>query len=159
LLHAGAVSLPVPALGADDVEQFLRLSHAPEMDEWRGPDGYDRPIARRLTGERGVPSDALATTKIASAWLRGPYEFCDETRADFEAWLASHPLPFRKLADQIVSSPTERAFQFSRRVARHSKTTGRLRHFRKLHPSWPTGRLFHWAHDRIGAHYPPAAFD
>jgi hypothetical protein len=159
LLHTGTVSLPVPALGASDFEQFLRLSHSPEMAPWREEGDYDRPIPRRLVDERGVPADAFADTKLASAWLRGPLDFCEETRADFDGWLASHPLPLRKAADRIVSSPTERAFQFARRVARHSKTTGRLRHFRKLHPSWPTGRLFHWAHDRIGDRYPAAEFD
>jgi len=159
LLHIGTIALPVPALGADDFDQFTRLSHSAEMREFRGTDGYDRPISNRLITEQKVPAEAMAKKKVASAWLRGPMEFTPETRADFLAWVAEHPLPLRMTLDRLRSSPVERAFHFAKAHHPNSKTMKRLRHLRKLNPSWTTGRLFHWAHDRISDHYPLFPFD
>lgn len=158
LLHVGAVGLPVPAIGADDIDQFERLSNGDEMRQWRGPKGYDRPIPRRLTSERGVPQEMFSTTKIASAWRRAPGGMSAAAQEDFASWLDEHPLPLRKGLDRVLSAPTAQALKVSYYYTREGNITRRLRHLRKLHPPWPNGRLFHWAHDRTRVFYPSAPF-
>jgi hypothetical protein len=129
------------------------------MLAWRGTEHNDRPIPRRLTDERGVPLEWFAKTKIASAWRRAPGGLSPAAQADFAAWMADNPLPLRRALDGVLSAPTAQALKVSYRYTKEGKVTHHLRRLRKLHPPWPNGRLFHWAHDRARTFYPSSPFN
>ena len=46
-----------------------RIANSPEMDPWRINPGYDRPIARRIAEERGVPRSMFGQVKMGSVVL------------------------------------------------------------------------------------------
>ena len=50
-----AVCVPVPMIGSDCWSQLDAISQSEEMMPWRVNDKYDRPIARRIVEEKGVP--------------------------------------------------------------------------------------------------------
>ena len=72
--------------------------------------------------------------------------------------MADNPLPLRHGLDRVLSAPTAQALKASYRYTKEGKMTHRLRHWRKLHPPWANGRLFHWAYDRARTFYPSAPF-
>ncbi len=64
-LEKGFAVVPVPSFGALFPETIFALSHAREMKSWRVKGRYDRPIARRLVEECGVPREAFGQRKRA----------------------------------------------------------------------------------------------
>ncbi len=70
-LRAGIVFGHVPLIGAVHADAIDRITHSPEMAPWTIGGDYDRPIARRIIEEAGVPRGAFAREKIAGAALRG----------------------------------------------------------------------------------------
>lgn len=66
-----------------------------EMKPWRLGGGYDRPIARRIIEEAGVPRGSFGVTKRASAYYRfgSPADMSAEGREDFESYRRSMPRP------------------------------------------------------------------
>lgn len=67
-LHAGYIHLPVAYLGCTQVERVHAVSLSDEMAPWRlDTPTYDRPVARRIVEEAGVPRGSFATTKLQSS--------------------------------------------------------------------------------------------
>ena len=64
-LHSGFVCVAVPALLARGIRDITALSASQEMAPWRVGGTYDRPIARRLLLEAGVPARLFAQRKKA----------------------------------------------------------------------------------------------
>jgi hypothetical protein len=66
-----------------------------EMAPWRLGGDYDRPIARRILEEAGVPRGAFGVTKRKSAFhvFRSHLELSPVGRADFESYRRSMPSP------------------------------------------------------------------
>ncbi|HEV2750090.1 MAG TPA: hypothetical protein VGV12_06140 [Gemmatimonadales bacterium] len=65
-LKSGFINVAVPALCARRVQDLAVLSDSIEMAPWRlGPANYDRPIARRILEEAGVPGTLFAGRKKA----------------------------------------------------------------------------------------------
>jgi len=89
-LWCGALHVPVPTLGYHLALQILALAERPEMAPWRVEGYYDKPVARRILVEAGVPEGALAReSRAATVLWRGETTFlAPSSRADFEAWLA-----------------------------------------------------------------------
>lgn len=56
-LDVNAVCIPVPMIGADRWTILAMISQSEEMKPWRVRERYDRPIARRIVEEKGVPRD------------------------------------------------------------------------------------------------------
>jgi len=65
-LAAGMVQVAVPFIGARNRRDILEITEGPSMDEFRLGGGYDRPIARRIAEEAGVPREIFGQTKLAS---------------------------------------------------------------------------------------------
>jgi hypothetical protein len=82
-----AVSLHLSAMRA--------ITTSEEMAAWRLGGRYDRPIARRIIEEAGVPRGAFGTTKRASAIheFGSPADMSPSSRADFESYRRSMPRP------------------------------------------------------------------
>jgi len=68
-LVAGFIQLPLPYIGARQREDILRITESPEMEPWRLGNSYDRPIARRIAEEAGVPRRLFGQVKTASVVL------------------------------------------------------------------------------------------
>lgn len=66
-LTRGFVTVPPFCIGARRREEIIRITESSEMDPWRLGTAYDRPIARRLAEERGVPRLAFGQEKKAAA--------------------------------------------------------------------------------------------
>ena len=66
-----------------------------EMEPWRLGGKYDRPIARRIIEDAGVPRGMFGTKKAASAFYHfySTADMTPEGRADFESYRHSMPRP------------------------------------------------------------------
>ncbi|MDP2028661.1 MAG: hypothetical protein Q8K12_03380 [Thiobacillus sp.] len=65
-LAAGMVQVAAPFIGARNRRDILDITKDAAMDEFRLGGGYDRPIARRIAEEAGVPRGMFGQTKLAS---------------------------------------------------------------------------------------------
>lgn len=139
-LRTGVAAVPVPSIGAEHPEQFLRLTRSPEMDPWRVGGEYDRPIARRLIEEAGVPRGSFAREKLATSHIIAPKEMSAPSRRDFQRWLGEHPHPVRRVALNARMSVANRAAR--------DRSRWRMR--------WDRAHLFHWAVDRTLPRYETA---
>jgi len=63
----GFVHVPVPFIGAANHARFAELFTSEEMRPYRILGGYDRPVARRLAEEAGVPRDWFGQRKNAGS--------------------------------------------------------------------------------------------
>ena len=66
-LRCGFVHLPVAWIGFESLPELRQLCHSEAMKAWRTGTGYERPIARRIVEESGVPRGAFGTSKRATA--------------------------------------------------------------------------------------------
>jgi hypothetical protein len=64
-LRVGFIHLPVPFIGCTNHAMIHRISNSPEMARWTLNNSYDRPIARRLVEEAGVPRELFGFAKRA----------------------------------------------------------------------------------------------
>lgn len=66
-LVAGWVLVPLAFVGAEGIESLWAISTSTEMEPWRVGGDYDRPIARRIAEEAGIPRGSFGIRKRA-AW-------------------------------------------------------------------------------------------
>ena len=164
-LRLGFVHLPLPYIGALHGPALYRITHSREMDPWRlGTGYYDRPIARRMAEEAGVPRENFGHRKLGTA-MAAWRDLNAESQADFNAFVASEiPEVIRRGLD-----PRPR----SERIDNHR----RLAYFRTHYAHLPMGdrlirasgleRLhvlfnsvnqyqFHWGFERTRDRYRPS---
>ncbi len=65
-LHTGFVHVPIPYIGARRRKEILAISDSEEMEPWRIGGTYDRPIARRLGEDAGIPRKLFGQKKMAT---------------------------------------------------------------------------------------------
>lgn len=65
-LAIGFIHLPFPHIGARRKQDILNITESAEMDPWRVGRLYDRPIARRIAEEAGVPRAFFGQQKKGS---------------------------------------------------------------------------------------------
>jgi hypothetical protein len=65
-LVVGFIHVPLPFIAARRKPDIVRITESSEMDPWRLKTKYDRPIARRIAEEAGVPRQAFGQSKKAS---------------------------------------------------------------------------------------------
>jgi len=65
----GYIFVPVPYIGCLSHPSILAISNSKEMEPWRMWNRYDRPIARRIVEERGVPRNMFGKNKKAISIL------------------------------------------------------------------------------------------
>jgi len=71
-LVVGFIQLPLPYIGARRMEHILNITESPEMDPWRLGNMYDRPTARRIAEEAGVPRQIFGRSKLGSVVIFTP---------------------------------------------------------------------------------------
>jgi hypothetical protein len=62
-LRTNFVHLPLLFFGASEKRSVIRITDSAEMDAWRLPGTYDKPIQRRIAEEAGLPRGTFATVK------------------------------------------------------------------------------------------------
>jgi hypothetical protein len=68
-LVVGLIHLPLPFIGARRRAEIVEITELAEMDPWRLGTSYDRPIARRIAEEAGVPRHLFGQSKMGSVVL------------------------------------------------------------------------------------------
>ncbi len=68
-LVVGLIHLPMPFIGARRRADIVEITESPEMNPWRLRTKYDRPIARRIAEEAGVPRHLFGQSKHGSVVL------------------------------------------------------------------------------------------
>ena len=66
-LRAGFVHVPVGWIGFESQPELRELCHSPAMRPWHTGTDYERPIARRLIEERGIPRGTFGAIKRATS--------------------------------------------------------------------------------------------
>lgn len=91
-LRTGFASFGPIAIGMQHHRQMQAIANASELQSWSIGGSYDRPVARRILEEAGVPRDAFGVRKLAS----GHVHLCREgglspsAQASYEAFLREH---------------------------------------------------------------------
>ena len=81
---------PVPSIVALEPEQLETITNSEEMRPWSIGGDYDRPIARRLAEEAGLPRELFGQQKAATShlWLNR-FRWPEEAKASFETFMES----------------------------------------------------------------------
>lgn len=168
-LRVGFVHLPVPLLTFGSLPSLSRISSSDEMRAWRARNSrYDRPIARRLVEEAGVPRHLFGQAKRA---VTQPFYHNEPLRPimsersyhDFRAFVGTRRdlnrasghalelavLPHVHSAQHFVN----RALTFAAGRVSLSLSLGLSvpRHYRQRLTE--NALTFHWAQDRLRSRY------
>lgn len=163
-LRIGYVHLPVPYTLGVFAPDLNRISRSPEMAPWRLGGTYDRPIARRLLEEAGVPRASFGQTKMGGAGdapedLVLPARW-EEDFLDFYHERVDPAIRSRLVDAQIGPVP----YFVKGRMGNVEAWLRRRRGFRgavrallgdRRHQRWRSRYLytFHWGFDRIRDRY------
>jgi len=171
-LRVGFIHLPVAPLAFASHPSLHRISNSDEMRPWRARNPrYDRPIARRLLEEAGVPGHLFGQVKRAVTqpfYHNEPLSRILSPRSyrDFTAYVArlvghrnlnrasGHALelavlpPVHEVHNFLNRAVTATAGRFGLAVATESCVP---RHYRR--PLTETALTFHWAHERVRPRY------
>jgi hypothetical protein len=126
--RVGFAHIPLPYIAATRLGDIQRIARSEEMAPWSIGGDYDKPIARRIVEEAGIPRSAFGQTKTGNsfrAWY--PDHWPASFREQFQAYRKTHPMSVRarwrygwKLARlQILRFSCERRFlkDLARRLA------------------------------------------
>jgi hypothetical protein len=91
-LRVGFTHVPVPSFAAMSVLQIRAISQSKEMAPWTLGTAYDRPIARRLLEEAGIPREWFGQTKQGAFLTLGVTRGRPSRFASFEAFHHEHRL-------------------------------------------------------------------
>lgn len=146
-------AIHAPAIG--------EISRSEAMRPWSVLGGYDRPIARRLVEQAGVPREWFGMKKIAgaNAWPLGFEQMSPGGAADFRAFLdefegASAPAEARFQASRLATRVRDHVVSVLPPLRRRFRAAS-LDRFRQ--PLRPQSFAFHWGCDRLRARYAPDA--
>lgn len=108
-LVVGLIHLPMPFIGARRRAEIVEITESAEMDPWRLRNSYDRPIARRLAEEAGVPRHLFGQYKMGSVVLfsQPSIPFGKNLRREFFDYL---------VAEKVMARPTTWLWSVVRRV-------------------------------------------
>lgn len=136
-LAMGFIHLPVPHIGARRKRDIVDITESSEMEPWRVGKVYDRPIARRIAEEAGVPRQLFGQSKKGSVVIfAGPaIPYSSALRDEFFQYLADEKImaksttllwPFVRWVNSMLAMRSKRRYTpvyYTERVI--SKLTGR----------------------------------
>jgi hypothetical protein len=120
-LIAGFVQVPLPYIAARRREDIFRITESPDMAPWRLNTSYDRPIARRIAEEAGIPRGMFGQRKMASVVEFAPphVPYGDSLRKEYLAFIKEH---------RLLSGWKRRCLPLARRVNALLTFAGSNRH-------------------------------
>jgi len=100
-LRVGFIHVPLPCLGGEQYRVTQQISRSREMRSWVIGRTYDKPIARRMLEEAGVPRGTFGEVKravSATIHVDGPAALAPASRASVDALAATEgsQLTFRR---------------------------------------------------------------
>ena len=166
-LRAGYIHYPPLYVGALHGPALYRITHSDEMRPWNlGKGYYERPIARRIAEEAGVPRAAFGHEKYGGSDEGSALS--DESERDFQEFLRTRvPESMRRTLDP-------------RTIEQRKKEHHRVKYLRTNYAHWPfvstlldalqTDRMhklwrstylyeFHWGFEKIRPRYAVKAQD
>ena len=157
-LRIDCIHVPLPYFGALQQPTTSALEDDPTMAAYRIGGYYDRPIARRLAEEAGLPRGSFAQTKIAVSQLlhRGDRAaYAPATIASIEQFAAREGRRIVFRPAHVVTRRQRAAIKLARRVGLGRLTRGiELRRQRAVHFDGTLGGLvFRWAVSVVGPRY------
>jgi hypothetical protein len=163
-LRVRFVHLPIPSIGARLNAQLHRIGNSPELAPHSVGGDYDKPIARRMAEEAGVPRHAFGQTKKATSALvhHGLDRMSPATRREVLAFAAAEPVsPAARVAFRLDAAKHAAAF-FNYRVLRKLKLLKYVPPVKRgvyaIHSHSPLGPLpMIWAVRKIKPRYAAAA--
>ena len=101
-LRTGFLHFPVPCAGGLHAPAIRAISESEEMKPWSVGGGYDRPIARRIAEEAGVPRHLFGQLKKGGPcrWERRSWA----GRVAYSAWEAAYWPPLRLLTLRLTGN-------------------------------------------------------
>lgn len=169
VLRVPALLVAAPAVGAGAPGCVGELSRSQEMRSWSVGGDYDRPLARRIAEEAGVPRDAFG---MAKQIVTPGYDSTGRHAPPLDAYLSPRSLADfqRYLIEERPFSPWRARLRNALAgVARRLVWSGKTRRLmEKFDIDWPpfpvffwhlragvrrNGFLFHWAVERIARDY------
>lgn len=175
-LRMGFLWFPVPWIGAYHKEAIHRITVSREMKPWSVSGGYNRPIARRIAEEAGVPRALFGHAKMATfiTDLDRPSAMTSSGRRDFDEFCRARVPESMLRRDGLVPTLAERRGDRALRMAAWLEEA-LLRALRRLprrvflaalpllwsglrdrrNPLWRSVFLytFHWGVERMCARY------
>lgn len=160
-LRLGYIQMPAPYIGALHGPAIHRITHAEDMRPWKlGTGYYDRPIARRLAEEAGVPRELFGHVKAGGG--EAAWELGEESQADFQQFVRER-IP-AKVREQLNPRPIDERNQAHYKVKylrtnySHPPLAARLLDVLqtdRLHRLWNSVYLytFHWGFEKMSARY------
>lgn len=154
-LRCGFVHLPVGWIGFESQPELRRICQSEEMRPWRAGTGYERPIARRLAEESGVPRGSFGTSKRAAAicFNYASFWWSAAALAELRELERQHLGAWREwLAYHLDGLARTCAFTTFYAVRRLSKLVGREQRLDRLRARLvPNSHRFEWTHPRYGS--------
>lgn len=166
-LRVGFIHLPLPYSGGLHNKAIHRITRSSEMKPWSVGGHYDRPIARRIVEEAGVPRALFARYKAGGDGSSHQGGLLPESERDFLEFYRSTIEP-QKSCDPAVSQLSRLYHPIIGNLRRlvgkrlyRSPNIGRLILFLfgdRLHPLWGSKYLyaFHWGFAKIKQRYQSA---
>jgi hypothetical protein len=162
-LRAGFIHLPLPYSGALSAQAIYDITMSREMVPWRIGGYYDRPIARRIVEEAGVPRKAFGLYKKGGNGRFIYLELSRASRNSFDEFHRDKVLGNKsgKLFNEVAMNIRALAAKWTHRLQR--KALQRLNiapiipvHvLDRLHLLWGSKYLyvFHWGFTQIKSRY------
>ena len=160
-LRTGFLHFPLPYVGARHGPAIYRITHSSEMTPWKlGVGYYDRPVARRIAEEAGVPRGSFGTRKLGGNVV--DRRMNAESERDFADFVrTSVPQNIRRGLDPRPFAERTRGL----RLLMHART--HYAHWPllgtaldvfgadRLHAMWNSVLLyhFHWGFEKTAARY------
>ena len=109
-LRVGFIHVPVPFIGCENHSDISVIGRSAELDPWRVGGRYDRPIARRIAEDAGIPRQLFGQRKSAAAtwWTLQPKSASQE---NYEKFRSAH----RRSEDETTELVHSLLYWLSRR--------------------------------------------
>jgi hypothetical protein len=125
-LRLGFIHVPVPFIGCENHSDISVIGRSAELDPWRVGGRYDRPIARRIAEEGGIPRQMFGQRKSAAAtwWTLRPKS---ESQKNYEEFRSAHRRSEdtkTELVHSLLYWMSQRWLYFGRLIARVLRKLG-----------------------------------
>jgi hypothetical protein len=160
-LRAGTIQFAPLYVGWQHGTVMRAIARSETLRPWSVGGDYDRPVARRILEEAGVPREAFGMHKRGGAYLyvRAPKDLCPASRDDYFAFLRElRPSPAllrrMRLLRAAYKANRDVLEWFGVRTSSRRGVPG-LVVPRRYHLAPKAGFLFHWGFARMSGRYRP----
>lgn len=103
-IKTGFINFPLACSGGLHAPAIKAITDSQSMKPWSVGGGYDRPIARRIAEEAGVPRGLFGQSKKGGPRVRGAERRSWVNRVIYSLWVASYWPPLRILILRVTGN-------------------------------------------------------